>query len=148
MRTPDKYRVRSIRMPQRSLSVTTGSEVEVDIHTFQDDVRVIGCCLEVNAMVTDAMLNADGRVHAMTELSKAGAKASPGMIMRIGTMSGWTAAILAGGDLDKHQSLMFPEGMGMDFDDGETINMFSTLESIGAVEGHSLHNATVFYVER
>jgi len=135
-------------MPQRSQSVTAGSVSETDIHTFQDDVRVIGCCLEVNAMVTDAMMNADGRVHAMTEISKAGAKASPGMMMRIGTMSGWTAAITLGGDLDKHQLLMFPEGMGMDFDDGETINMFSTLESVGAVEAHSLHNATIFYVER
>ena len=146
MRTPDTRRVRSLTL-SLTQEVTAGVIIGQVSHTFQDDVRVIGVQMSAISIVTDAQLNADGRMHVKSEASKHGAFGQPGAILEAECFAGWTAAI-AIGELDKREDNMFPEGYGMDFDDGEAIYLHGMLESIGASAGYSEHQAIVYYVER
>lgn len=146
-RTPDTRRVRSKWLQATTASIAAGQDAVIDSHTFQDDVRVIGCQVSAISIVTDAQLNADGRMHSYAELSKQGIQGRDGSILKVDSMAGWTG-ILSVGEIAKREDIMFPEGYGIDFDDGETIYLHGYLENIGAVVGVALVEAIVYYVER
>jgi len=145
-RTPDSRRVRSITLTAWQANIAAGTETAMATHTFQDDVRVIGAQVSAISTITDAQLNADGRVHTKSEVSKQGAMGMPGAILVAEAFAGWTAAILIG-EMTKRENIIFPEGYGLDFDDGETIYLHAFIEVVG-VDGHSVHEAIVYYVER
>lgn len=147
MRTPDSRRVKTLWLQGTVPTVAAGVETVTTSHTFQDDVRVIGCHVEANSIVTDAQLNADGRMHTQGEVSKHGVQGHDGALLRAQVFAGWTAAIAIGNLLASEQ-VVFPEGYGVDFDDGETIYLHGQLENIGAVTGVGLVVAIIYYVER
>lgn len=145
-RTPDSRRVRSLVL-SLTQEVTAGVIIALSSYTFQDDVRVIGAQMSAIGIIVDAQLNADGRVHVKSEASKQGAFGMPGSILVAECFGGWTAAISLGDQCDR-EDIIFPEGYGMDFDDGETVYLHGMLESIGASAGYSEHQAIIYYVER
>jgi len=146
VRTPDSRRVRSLVLTVTQ-EVTTGVIIGQASHTFQDDVRVIGAQLSALSIITDAQLNADGRMHTKSEASKHGSFGQPGSMISAECFAGWTATIVVG-ESCMREAIMFPEAYGMDFDDGEAIYLHGMLESIGASAGYSEHQAVIFYVER
>lgn len=147
-RTPDSRRIRTLwlQATQNVLAADTFDNAG-DSYTFQDDIRVIGCQVSAISIISDAQMNADGRTHVYTEVSKHGTQGQSGSILKTDCMGGWTG-VFSIGDNCKRESIMFPEGYGIDFDDGETIYMHGFLESIGAVDGSGLCEAIIYYVER
>jgi len=135
-------------MPQVSPTATAGTQKLTSEYVFQYDVRLVGVICEAVAIITDAQLNADGRDHVYTEVTRAGSTGKDGIILRAEVMSGWTAAIVVGDGYTAQEQLFFPEGMGIDFDEGETINLFCNIEAVGAVAGIGLGNATLYFVKR
>jgi len=149
MRTPEKKRIRTAQVPLLApVAPPGGSQTLTSEYVFQDDVRLIGCEVSAIHICTDAELNADGRCHVYTELTRSSIPGKDQAILKTEVMSGWTAAILAGGELCKRSQLMFPEGHGIDFDENETVTMIGFAEAVGAVAGNALCEATLYFVER
>jgi hypothetical protein len=151
-RLPEGKRVRTIDMGYAAVLVT--STVVLDgvgvSHVFQDDVTIIGYQLAHEWLVDDTDSNTDGSINSILELSRQGQRSQPGLMGRIHQHSVWNAAIVIGnGDLRKQQLYMFPEGYGIEVDEGEGINLLYFLEYIGGGGPVSTYgNAIIYYVER
>lgn len=119
-------------------------------YTFQDDVTLIGAELSIEFLVLDAHVNADGQFNANVELTRQAARGQSAGVMACNTEKAWSAAMIVGNsDNRKTERMMFPEGHGLEFDEGETVNLLALCEWLGA--GGTLNfyaNCRIYYVER
>lgn len=153
--TPEGKRVRSLHLGSGGISLATGvpQDIALASFTWTDDVRVIGAQLYCEFLVLDAHVNADGQINYYVELTRQSQRGLGGIVNTILMNCGekaWSAAIVTGGgDNRKGESVMFPEGYGQDFDEGEVISVLGLLEWLGA--GGTLNfymDVLVYYVER
>jgi len=148
-RTPEGKRIRTAMGGGTAELVTAVAyDGVLGTETFEDDVRIIGYYLRNVAMITDAMTNTDTVIHAYIELSKSGSRADNGF-GRLPITYIWNGLFSIGGTYDAFATVMFPEGMGIDVNEGETINLLGFAEYVGAGGNLDLWGEYIlFYVER
>ena len=152
-RLPEGKRVRTVTLGHVLEAVVTEVPTDKTLVTevFQDDVTIIGALLATEWLITDAMANADGDLNSYVILTRAATRAQKTSdILMCNTQKVWTAAIVIGnGDNRKEVTIMFPEGMGIEVDEGEAINILAFLEWTGAGGNSAFYaNAILYYVER
>jgi len=148
-RTPESRRVRSINIGGNVAVATTVTEEHVLSYQFLDDVRVIGVQLGGEWGTLDAHANADGQFTSISEITRAGQRAFPGRLIFLMLQACWTAAIVLGSKYRDSHILFYPEGYGIDFDEGESIAVRSFLQYVGAGGDLTYYvDATIYYVER
>lgn len=150
-RTPVGKRVRSIYLAGGAIGIIAGATEDKNaagIHLWDEDVTVIGVAVTCEALITDAAMNADADLEHIAEVSRAADRGIAGGIAKVEARSGWTAAIVTGGEATKTIVVMFPAGYGVDFDDGESIYMNHYVNNGSTVTLNFYENATVYYVER
>lgn len=116
-----------------------------------DDIRIVGVQIKCSSAVSGTLQ--DGAIHTHAELSTAGDRALDGNIVEAESNCHFeTEAIGMGfmGDPNQTSILMFPEGYGIDVDEGEYIYLhmgcFCDMLSAGTHEHASY--GTIYYVER
>jgi len=152
-KTPDTQKVKSIRLGWvRDLDAADAEDTvsAATLHTFQDDVRVVGVEILVEANLDDTNMNADGEVQAICEASKTGQMYQPGAIGACEIHNIWTGIFMSGGEIRK--AIWIPltgEGYrGMDFDDGESIYLHYYVACNQALDCSFFGAAYIHYVER
>lgn len=147
---PQKEKLRSIHMGAAEVLATTVDLDTVSLsHVFQDDVKVVAIQLEMEFLVNDTHLNADGVVNGIVELSRQGARSQPGTMGMVSIHTGWTAAICVGGELRRTVYLPCSGDTGWEIDEGEAVNLLTFAEWVGGGGNMSVYStAKVFYTER
>ncbi|MBA7589347.1 hypothetical protein ES708_31429 [subsurface metagenome] len=122
---------------------------------LQDNITIIGWYLRAK-VTPDANFDSGYQsVHA--ELSRAGIISQEAMLSRISARlqcgSSTMATVIENaviGDNENNQVVMFPEGYGIDLDDGEYLYLHNTSNNtMGAGNGHVGSSiACIYYVER
>jgi len=123
--------------------------------TAQDDIRIIGFMLSMGMKIVGALQ--EGRVNGHAELSRGAHGDIDAIFGEITPWVGfWTEIVvatqLAGsfGDPSRDIVVMFPEGHGIDVDEGESINLFvyagNTMMASGTADIDS--EAHIYYIER
>lgn len=147
-RVPVGKRVKSIWLKGSEDFAAAGSIDEIiTSHIWEQDITIIGIEIHVDWGVHDAHLNADGEFQSQVCVTPQSNGNLPGVLARVHQTCCWTAAILAGLPFAQH-TVMFPEGHGKEFDEGEGLNIhvFATTTSLVAVTFSA--RAIIFYVER
>lgn len=113
------------------------------------DITIIGIQMIAFAAPEVAQLAEVGGVCAITEVSKAGAAEVDGSLGNVRARGIWSAAGDSG-NIWNGVVYMFPEGYGMDIDDGETINIFTAGRSYQAALDtmDASHEICIYYVDR
>ncbi len=146
---PETKRVRSVVMTEFvNVLTTTVSESNVveKTHIWQDNVVLIGAELECEAMIADAHLNADGMINIRMMLSPQAGFNDPGYILTAAVLKAWTAAISIGGGMSRDiQRMFYPAGYGVNYDEGESINLVGIYEWIGAGGTLSVYGSARLY---
>lgn len=152
--TPEGRRVRSLHMGSTDLLATT-VDVDKTLTSFvwTDDVRVIGAQLSIEFLIKDAHTNTDGQINAFVELTRQAVRGAAGVqnvLLHCHTEKAWNAGIVVGnGDNRKSENVMFPAGYGMDFEEGDDINVNGFLEWLGGGgDVQFFSNTIVYFVER
>ena len=117
----------------------------------QDDIKVVGLEIinEINAL--DAHRNADFHCQMITELSRGGVLERDGSLGCCQLEFGWTATIALGGGNGGQRNqlcIMFPQGYGVEIDEGEVLNMLKYASYIGGSDVLTYSSVIVYYVER
>jgi len=150
-----------IRMKQifASASIPAGEGPGVTVGTAywtaQDDIRIIGCMLSMGMKVVGALQ--EGRANGHAELSRGALSDGDAIFCEITPWVGFFTEIVVAtqtagifGDPTRDIVLMFPEGHGIDVDEGEAVNLFvyagATIISAGVLEIDA--EAHIYYVER
>lgn len=119
-------------------------------YIFQDDVTVVGFELMNYPLPKDAQLNTDGIVHGRMELSRQGRRSQPGVLCINEITVGWTGTMVFGASLAKEIVVMYPDGMGVELDEGEGLNILALLEFTAGAGEHCdwFGECILYYVER
>jgi len=145
----ESKRIRTIVMGGSvNVATTVSEDIVLASHVFQDDVTVIGYDLAVIPIITDTMSNADGQLHGRGELSRQGQRSQPGSLGMLQLHLVWNAAIVIGGKNPVQMTRMFPEGYGVEIDEGEGLNILTLVEWTGGATLAWWVDATIYYVER
>lgn len=153
--TPDGKKVKTHFMSW-SLTGTAGLADTLDgadEYIFQDDVRVIGC--QVRAWNVPLAELDSGRIEAKAEVSRIGKWFSDGRILEaVSYQEGRSVTVAAGstetlqGPYTEAKEIMFPEGYGIDFNEGDAIYLnaywFNSMANDHVFEAQ----ATIYFVER
>lgn len=146
-RTPEIKRVRSLFLSASTLPGTVTNDSAVT-HMWEDDVKVIGVLIINEIYLVDGNTNEDEDHQLITEVSRSAIWAQNGCLARKELQAHWNGVIYIGGATRGELLVMFPEGHGIDFDEGEYINMLYSHQITATVDSKSFHNAIVYYVER
>lgn len=148
---PETKRVRSVVMPEFGDVLATGvseSNVVERTHIWQDDVVLLGAELECEAMINDAAMNADGMVNIRMMLSPQAGFNDPGYILTAAVLKVWTGLIAIGGGPSRDiQRMFYPAGYGVNYDEGESINLVGIFEWIGIATLTIYGSARLYYVK-
>lgn len=148
-RTPEGRRVRSMTLSIASPSQAGGSDGYINQpFIVADDIRVIGAELIAEALISDAMTNADASLQVIAEMSRAPIASQPGSIIRVDVQTIWNGVICVASPTRAQEFVMFPEGYGMDFDEGEFINIGVGYESNSGEVSRAFATGIIYYVER
>jgi len=132
-----------------ALATTVDFDAVLGAYVFQDDVTIIGFYVSNVAIINDAHSNADGMIHATIELSRQGVRGQPGIIGRASIHAVWNAILGLTGELWQRQTVMFPDGCGIEVDEGEGVNLLGLAEYVGAGGDLSWWGEFIlYYVER
>ena len=119
----------------------------------QDKIRIIGVAIIAEAIPL-AELDS-GELSFEVEVSRVGSINQDGLIaLCIGYVFGVSVTIgigvseVAVGDLHKDKVIFFPEGYGIDLDDGDAIYMNASFGNTMANDHSFAGIATIYYVER
>jgi len=149
-RLAESKRIRTAIMGCNHDVVTAvATDVVGDAYTFQDDVTIIGYYMRSVCMIEDAMTNTDSIFHGYGALSRSGRRSQPGEFGRCGISGIWNGLFYIGATWDYMKDVIFPEGYGIEVDEGETVNLLVFLEYNG--DGGDLgwfNEAILLYVER
>ncbi|MBA7711086.1 hypothetical protein ES703_120038 [subsurface metagenome] len=148
--TAQGKRIKTIVMgADTTLATTVVSDIVAATHQWADDVRLIGFELGIEFNVQDVHVNADGKCNGYCELSRSAVRSQPGALGRQETLAAWSAAVVVPSEIRKNKTVIFPEGYGFDFDEGDYINLLQFLEWVGAGgDIHGFAEAILYYVER
>lgn len=148
-RLAEGKRIRSIQFGA-DLSITSGVTYDqvAATHVFQDDVTIVGAEIMLEFLISDALSNTDGTVNGIAELSRQGQRAQPGTIGWCVIHTTWNGVICIGGETRKSEVIMFPDGMGVEVDEGEGVNALGFLTYTGTGSCPAYINIIVYYVER
>jgi len=149
VRTPQNKRVRTFMMQGNIIAVaqTPSGGVLVLAKLIQDDITVIGAECISSAELPDAALNTDGFISTSCELSRVGLHSRDGTILKAHTLARWHGIFYAG-DMMHTETAFFPEGYGVDIDDGEYLNLIGTNQNNSDAQVTAYQNCIVYYVER
>lgn len=150
-RVPENKRIRSHVMGgSETLATTVDFDGTIDSYCFQDDVKLIGFSIHTEFLVTDAHTNADGQINSFVELTRSANRSQDGSIGLITMEKAWNAAIVVGNDDNRKDCyVMFPDGCGYEFDEGEYVNLLGLLEWVGAGGNVGFYaNVVLYWVER
>ncbi len=114
---------------------------------IQDDITIIGAECISSAELSDTSLNTDGFISTSCELSRVGIHSKDGTILKAHTLARWHGIFWAG-EMMHTETLMFPEGYGIDIDDGEYIYLIGTNQNQTDDVCNAYMNCIVYYVER
>lgn len=148
-RTPEGRRVKSVVLGGLQ-DLATGIELDEVAMSYQflDDVRIIGLEISCVAEPDDAASNSDGRLHLYAEVSRSSLRGRPGSLGIAYTFAVWNA-LIAMGSFTEHLVAMFPEGYGIDIDEGEHVNLLAYAHYTGGAGPIKVYeNAVLYYVER
>ena len=153
-RTPEAKRVKTIYMYYSQMTDAAGAvwHRAADQHVFQEDVRLIGFWLGAEAH-TETGHWADGYVETICELSRVAIERSDGALADLWALLDSKSVALdtnIAGRPFVNASVMFPEGYGVDFDDGEAIylNCLTDCAGWGVGEGVHITEVILYVVER
>lgn len=122
-------------------------------HVFQDDVRVIGILLRCD--VEDETDLDSGYLALNAEVSRASKRGQAGALIMASCKTscrsctvgiGVTETVLV--ESHKVVVVMFPDGHGVDFDDGEYINLLVYMKNTMSNAHSGDANAIIYFVER
>lgn len=158
-RTPITKRVKSLLISRTFDIASGGSEDKNAIAAvlIQDDITVIGCYVEARIRWQASPAFDEGQAYVRCEFSRVGVMTNDGAFLAAdarcvyGTeLVGATNVAITIGNLKDTQTMFFPEGYGVDIDDGEYLymNMAGINEIISAGSITVFGEITVFYVER
>ena len=151
-RVPESKRIRSIVMNYTSPALVHGATIDVvaDTMVFQDDVKIVGWQLHGEVLIPDACINEDGGYNFLLELSRQGGRSYPGSLGFCVSHAMWTGILSVGGDNRKTEHIIYPQGYGIELDEGEAINMLAFVTSYQAALDTLVFygNAHLYYVER
>lgn len=124
-----------------------GGEV-IAYHMWQDDITIIGGEIFVSAEIPDASINADGFLSGFADLSRVGIPLQDSSLLFANIVARWSGIFSVNSPLCKDMIIMFPNGYGVDMDNGETIylnggNMNNTVAILTCY-----YRALIYYVER
>jgi len=147
-RVPEAKRVRSA-IAYLTLPAPTGVPADAQFAlVFQDDVKIIGVELTGRWSVDDTLSNTDGAVVSLLELTRAATMLQPACIARVDQSLTWNGILCIGGDLTKEVVIMFPDGTGVEVDEGEYVNLLAHVEYVGSGSAPFDATAIIYYVER
>lgn len=120
----------------------------VEEWTVQDNITIIGAEVVIEADVQDANSNADGEHKGIVEVTRAATIERDGGIVSVQQQNVWNGIIHIGGGLRTTERVMFPEGYGIDVDEGEKVNLCAYFNNT-AVGGDLswFASARIYYVE-
>lgn len=113
----------------------------------QHNITVIGCELIAEIDMTDSLSNADYESQLIIELTRAGTIEQDSCISSLQLEICFNGVVSIGGDLRKTLVMMFPEGYGVDVDEGEILNLVAYFSFVSAGAPHSYGSCIVYYVE-
>lgn len=150
-RTPEKYRIRTVHLIG-SEQLSTGVQIAGSVvlsHVFQDDVLLIGMSIHAHLYVPDSHINLDGAFESTLQISRQAFYDAPGAYLDAFISSTWDASKVIGGGCYTDRHMMFPRDYGVDFDEGESINLLRGALWISAAgDGSYTWRMGLFYVER
>lgn len=132
-----------------TLATTVESSGLVEEWVVQDDIKIIGVQVGIEFDVEDAHTNTDTKIMGIVELSRAAAIEKESRILAVESQHIWNGVLSVAGDLRKQICVTFPEGCGIEVDEGETVNLLHYGYHLGA--GGNLYmyaTGLVYYVER
>ena len=146
---PETKRVRSVVMTEFVTVLATGVSVSNKVektHIWQDDVVLIGAELECEAMISDAHSNGDGMINARMMLSPQAGFNDPGYILTSAVLKVWNGLIsIDGGSGRQMERMFYPAGLGVNYDEGESINLVGIYEWIGVGGDLSVYGSARLY---
>lgn len=148
-RTAEGKRIRTFMMQGviTAVAQTPSGGVLVLARLIQDNITIIGAECISSCEVTDTALNTDGFVSSSCELSRVGIHSRDGTILKAHTVARWHGIFFAG-DIMHTETAFFPEGFGIDIDDGEYLNLIGTNQNNSDDTLACYQNCIVYYVER
>jgi len=128
--TPKGKRIRTMNLYHNNTRLHSDPATrEQDAYTFMDDFRIIGFMCSFDIALPTTPTTTEGRMDGSCTLSRSIDPAfGPAMVHRmdIGLELDQEATYnLLAGDLQVHDVVMFPEGHGIDVEEGETIYISS-----------------------
>lgn len=149
-RLAEGKRVRTTMFGGNYLQPHGESEARLGInsHIFQDDVTIIGVTLAHEILVTDVALNADAQLEITSEVSRQGRMYLDGLLIHFEGQAMWTAGIAVFQNIRGQVSVMFPEGHGIEVDEGEGVNLHLGFNNGATVDLSAFALVTLYYVER
>lgn len=148
-RTPEGKRIRSFMLQGVILAeaLTPSGGVAVVSKLIQDDITVVGVECISSAELSDLSMNTDGFISTSCELSRVGLHSKDGTILKAHTLARWHGIFFAG-DMMNTAIVIFPEGHGIDIDDGEYLYLIGTNQNQTDDVCSAYQNCIVYYVER
>jgi len=114
----------------------------------QDNVRIIGTIINMEIDVRDADSNTDNEAKGMVELTRAATIEQDGCINRVEMQHIWNGLFSIAGDLRKQLVVMFPDGYGIDIDEGNPVNLVAYWSVTGGGPIDFFGSCLIYYVER
>ena len=125
-----------------------------DSRTMQEDIRIVGVSMSCTAGLNVTAIGsiADGAVHTHGELSRHGERGKPSSILDVNVQlytGVGTSENFFGNNMGR-DSIMFPDGHGVDLDEGEVLYLHAGCFSNASGAGEHEHSVfcLVYYVER
>jgi len=148
MRLAANKRIRTIPWGVEPVMTSPDLDIRSSSHVLQDDITVIGVMLTVQFNVLDTHANTDGSINGIAAITRQSTMGLPGVLIHNAMSMVWTGILTIGGGNAKTEIAMFPDGCGVEIDEGESL----TVEWRGSYIGTGSLNASVtgviFYVER
>ena len=151
--TPDKKKIKYLWLQHEDAAVNATPETNEDTIAAPDDIRIVGFDLIVRGSIKEAtVIVADGTLDFSATLARGAASALASFLGYVsGRLHADGASILTNiNPGSMHMNIMYPEGYGIDLDEGDPLNLYVTNRQtihVGA-DAIVLGIAQVFYVER
>lgn len=143
------------RVLTKHITVSTGAVVHATTvvaateFVFQQDVTVIGAELSTTITMSAAALAEVGGYSVLAEVTRAAqASKDSGLLSTVSAEKHAAVALAIGVDLAKAERILLPAGYGIDYSEGEPINLIGILTSEQAAEDTlNCHvHAIIYYV--
>jgi len=153
-RTPVGKRVKLLYLDgvQTVADDAEAQDTLIESHVFQEDIRVIGWSLS-NEMILETGVASDDMAQARSAafLSRGAAQDYDARMAVLHLQMRYiveTAGLDMNGQPCAHLEMMFPEGYGIDIDEGSSLYLFETIRNYLGPAVSSRPTCVVYYVER